>query len=189
MPYPSTKTTFTDPAGTTRVDTGVDHAQLHTDINNTLESVEDTLGTTAGTNISMNFAAGQFPLRITGGGAVGTHVTTLVGGTLDHTALIGTAQLTGGTIASFAMIGTSQMTGGTITSAVVNNPTIGTPSVTAGTLTSARFSSGTFGTPTVEGTLQLKDVGIITQTGTADNITLTPGAGKLVKLASMFIYK
>src|SRR3990167_4685942 len=136
MPFPSTKTTFTDPAGTTRVDTGVDHAQLHTDINNTLESVEDTLGTTAGTNISMNFAAGQFPLRITGGGAVGTHVTTLVGGTLDHTALIGTPQLTGGSVSS-AFIGTPNASGGTHlaatlggTAGTLNNMIVGTPAVT-----------------------------------------------------------
>lgn len=80
MTYPTTKTTFTDPAGTTLVDTGVDHAQLHTDHNDTVEAIEDVLGTTAGTSVLKNFAAGEFPVRATGGGAIGTLQQTLAYG-------------------------------------------------------------------------------------------------------------
>ena len=71
--YPGTKQTFTDPAGTSFVAgtpaggaNAVDHAALHTNINDTVEVLEDTLGTTAGTSILMHFAAGQFPVRQTG---------------------------------------------------------------------------------------------------------------------------
>jgi len=58
MAYPATKVTFTDPAGTTLVSTG--HAALHTSINDTVESIEDTLGTTGGTSVLKNFTAGLF---------------------------------------------------------------------------------------------------------------------------------
>ena len=146
MPYPSTKDTFADPAGTTRVDTGVDHAVLHTNHNNTVEALEDTIGTTAGTNVLMQFAAGQFPLRVTGGAATGTHLTTLVGGSFANPGLIGTPQITGGTWTNPAMIGTGQITGGTVTTANINNPTIGTPAITAGS-----FNNGVIGTPAITG--------------------------------------
>src|SRR3990167_2685683 len=62
------------------------------------------------------------------------------------------------------------LVGGTFTSSVLNANTIGSPIVTSGTTTSALFNSGTLGTPSVLGSLQLRDVGIITQIGTADNI-------------------
>lgn len=64
MAYPATKVTFSDPDGTTRMDTGVDHAALHTSNNTVIEALEDTVGTTAGTNIFKNFTAGDFPARI-----------------------------------------------------------------------------------------------------------------------------
>jgi len=60
--YPSSKQTFTDPAGTNTLDSP-DHAALHTDMNDTMEAVQDTVGTTAGTNVLMEFAAGEFPIR------------------------------------------------------------------------------------------------------------------------------
>ena len=190
--YPGGTDIFVNPAGTNFLAgtpagaSAVDHASTHTNLNDSIEAIESATGTHSGTNALMHFVAGQFPVRHTGVAATGTLVQTLVGGTFANTTLIGTPQITGGSISSPALIGTPQITGGTLASAVVNSPTVGTPSVTAGTLTSARFSSGTLGTPTVEGTLQLKDVGIITQTGTADNIDITPGAARLVKLASMF---
>lgn len=124
--YPSTKQTFTDPSGTQNLGTP-SHSALHTDHNDTVEAIQDTIGTTAGTNVLKNFSAGQFPLRVTGGGAVGTHVTTVVGGTLDHTTLVGTPQITGGTILNAALIGTSQITGGSVSNAVIGTPTLQAP--------------------------------------------------------------
>ncbi len=78
--YPSSKQTFTDPSGTSPLASGPDHAQLHTDINDTVEALQDTVGTTAGTNVLKDFSAGQFPARVNSGG---TLVQTLIGGTLD----------------------------------------------------------------------------------------------------------
>lgn len=97
MPFPSSKTTFTDPAGTSFLAgtpaggaNAVDHADLHTDINDTVEAVEDTLGTTAGTSVLKHYAAGEFPVRHTGVAATGTLVQTLVGGTLNNSTMSGT---------------------------------------------------------------------------------------------------
>ena len=85
MPYPSSKVTFTDPAGTSFLAgtpaggaNAQDHAVLHTNINDTVEALEDTVGTTAGTNISMHFSAGQFPIRHTGTLSNGTSNVALV---------------------------------------------------------------------------------------------------------------
>ena len=144
MPYPSQKTTFTDPAGTSFVAgtpaggaNAVDHAVLHTNINDTVEAIEDTLGTTAGTNLAMHMAAGQFPVRHTGVAATGTLVQTLVGGTFANITLIGTSQITGGTFTNAALIGTPQITGGTVGTTItvggsVNNANLGTPTITVG---------------------------------------------------------
>src|SRR3990167_2159821 len=190
--YPGGTDIFVNPAGTNFLAgtpagaSAVDHASTHTNLNDSIEAIESATGTHSGTNALMHFVAGQFPVRHTGVAATGTLVQTLVGGTFANTTLIGTPQITGGSISNPALIGTPQITGGTLVSAVVNNPTVGTPSVTAGTLSSARFSSGTLGTPTVEGTLQLKDVGIITQTGTASDIIITPGASRIVKTTSIY---
>lgn len=115
MPYPATKVTFTDPAGTSRVDTGVDHAQLHTDHNDTLEAVEDTLGTTAGTSVLKNFAAGDFAARINSSNTL-------------QQALVGTL--------NSSVIGTPAITGGTITSSIINASVIGTPLINDGTINS-----------------------------------------------------
>lgn len=144
--YPGTKQTFTNPVGTNLLD-NPDHAGQHADINDTVEAVQDTVGTSLGTNVLSNFSAGQFPLRVTGGGATGTHVTTLVGGTLANTALIGTPQITGGSITNAALIGTSQITGGTITNAAL----IGTSQITGGSVSSAVLANDTIGTPAITG--------------------------------------
>lgn len=109
--YPSSKQTFTDPAGTSLV-TSPDHAVLHTNINDTVEALEDTVGTTLGTNLAMSFAAGQFPVRATGGGATGTLVQTIVGGTYNNTN-IGTSNILGGTLGS-AFVGTPTFSSGAV---------------------------------------------------------------------------
>lgn len=133
MAYPATKTTFTDPVGTTRVDTGVDHAGNHKAHNDLLEAIEDTVGTTAGTNVLKNFAAGDFPARINSSNVLQQAVSgtvTITSGTLGTVQLIGgtlgTAETIGGTVKS-AVVGTSQVQGGT-----VGNALLGTPKITIG---------------------------------------------------------
>src|SRR3990167_1626552 len=190
--YPGGTDIFVNPAGTNFLAgtpagaSAVDHASTHTNLNDSIEAIESATGTHSGTNALMHFVAGQFPVRHTGVATTGTLVQTLVGGTFANTALIGTPQITGGSISSPALIGTPQITGGTSTSSVLNANTIGSPIVTSGTTTSAMFNSGTLGTPTVLGSLQLRDVGIITQIGTADNIDITAGASRLVRITGLF---
>jgi len=64
--YPGTIQTFTDPSGTSPLATGPDHAQLHTNINDTLEAVQTVMGTTAGTAVLKNLTAGQFVVSESG---------------------------------------------------------------------------------------------------------------------------
>lgn len=63
--YPATKQTFSDPSGNSTLDSP-DHAGLHTDINDTVEAIQDTIGTTAGTAILKNVLAGQFAATTAG---------------------------------------------------------------------------------------------------------------------------
>ena len=79
--YPGALDSLTNPLGTQTLD-NPSHSAQHANANDILEAVETTVGTTAGTNVLMHFAAGQFPVRNTGGGATGTLVQTLAGGTL-----------------------------------------------------------------------------------------------------------
>jgi hypothetical protein len=134
--YPASKQTFTDPQGTSLI-TSPDHAGLHTDMNDTVEKIQDTVGTTDGTNVLKDFSAGQFPVRINSGGTLYDNLT---GGQWDNGLLnnanlasavigtsqitkgtVGTAQITGGTVAN-ALIGTCQITGGTVTEPVIILP-------------------------------------------------------------------
>lgn len=131
MAYPSTKTTFTDPNGTSLL-TSPDHAGLHTSVNDTLEAIQDTVGTTAGTNVLKNFAAGDFPARINASNVLQQRVS----GTVDNV-IAGTPSMTAGTWSNPQLIGTPTITGGTITTAVINTPTVGTPTITGGTVASA----------------------------------------------------
>lgn len=114
--YPAAKQEFTNAGGTAPL-ISPDHALYHGTIQDTLGSIQDTAGTTAGTNMLMHFAAGQFPDRVTGGGATGTAVTTRVGGTYNQ-ATLGSPTVTGGT-ANNAVFGTPSITGGTFT--MLNN--------------------------------------------------------------------
>ena len=127
--FPGTLNAFSNPAGTNTLpgteSGGQAHATQHSDANDAIEAHEAVLGTTAGTSVLKNFAAGQFPVRSTGGGATGTLVQTSVGGTFNSSVL-GTPSIVGGSHTS-AIIGA---TGGTI-----NNITVGTPTITGGTST------------------------------------------------------
>lgn len=126
MAFPASKTTFTDPSGTSPV-TSPDHAALHTSVNDTLEAIQDTYGTTAGTNILKDFSAGQFPVRTNSAGVIAQ---TLSGGTVNNS-VFGTPAITGGTVNN-VILGTPAITGGTVNSAVMGTPTIIAPVVTVG---------------------------------------------------------
>lgn len=64
MAYPSTLDTISDfwnPAGTTLLSTG--HSQDHRELATTIVSIENVLGTTAGTSVLGGFAAGNFAVK------------------------------------------------------------------------------------------------------------------------------
>ena len=58
--YPGTIQTFTNPSGTSLL-TSPDHAGLHSDVNDTLGAIQNTLGTTAGTALFNAFGASDKP--------------------------------------------------------------------------------------------------------------------------------
>lgn len=166
--YPATKQTFSDPAGTNNLDSP-DHAVLHTNKNDTIEAIEDTLGTTLGTNLAKDFAAGQFPARVTstgtfaqnlGGGTVTSSIINNMQGTLGffNKGTLGSVASVGGTFQN-ALLGTNQITGGT-----VNNSVVGTPEITGGTSTAMK----------VVGTDILSNAGLFGTTGikTAESVTI-----------------
>src|SRR3990167_9481864 len=113
--YPAGTDKITKPAGTSVV-TSPDHAAQHTNINDAMEAVQSTAGTTAGTNVLKHFAAGEFPVRHTGVAATGTLQQTLFGGTLNKNTF-GSIASTGGTFT------TPAITGGTANSIFLGTPT------------------------------------------------------------------
>lgn len=137
MAYPASKTTFSDPSGTSLL-TSPDHASLHTSVNDTIESIQDTVGTTAGTNVLKDFAAGNFPARINSSNVLQQ----VISGTVNNSTL-GTPTTTGGVTTSGTFnngaIGTSAIVGGTVTATVgvltggnINTTNLGSPVVTVG---------------------------------------------------------
>lgn len=110
MAYPSSIDSFTTVAGTDLVASvpSGGHAVLHNNTTTAVSAIETVLGTTAGTSIAKNFAAGDFPARI------------------NSTNVL--QQALSGTINN-SVFGTPAITGGTI-----NNMVVGTPAVTGGTL-------------------------------------------------------
>ena len=208
--FPGGTDVLTNPVGTNLLD-NPDHAAQHTNANDAIEAIESNVGTNSGTNIFNNFTVGQFPLRVTGGGATGTHITTLVGGTFANTALIGTPQISGGTIGGGivnatggtlnntvqgtpaitggtwtnpAMIGTGQITGGTVSAGILANNTIGTPNISAGTW----LNAGLIGTSQITGG-SLTTAVIVTPTiniasDAAGDLYYRSSAGSLQRLAA-----
>lgn len=78
--YPGVKQSFTNPSASDTTNSP-DHAGQHADANDTLESLQDVLGTTAGTSVLKDFSAGHFPARVNSGGTI---VQTLTGGTINN---------------------------------------------------------------------------------------------------------
>ena len=122
-------------------------------------------------------------LHATAGSAITSIETKLglgVGSASANQVLVGSGAGTSawGSVVNNLNLGTPAITGGTY-----NTPVIGTMNATGGTINTAVFNGGTSGTLVNTGGFSLKDNGSITQTGTSDHITLTPGANKLVRLA------
>lgn len=106
--YPGTIDAFSAPGTATYEDsTGYEHDLLHGQEQDAVEKIETAVGTTAGTNVLKDFAAGHFPARVNSGGTI---VQTLIGGTITSV------------IINSSTIGTPAITGGTITSATLGTP-------------------------------------------------------------------
>jgi len=130
--YPATKQTFSDPAGTNTQDSP-DHAGLHTNINDTVEELQDTVGTTGGTNVLKSFVAGDIPVRSDTSNVLQTNVSgtmDVLAGTFDN-GVFGTPAITSGTVDN-VVVGTPAIVGGTYDDAV-----LGTPAITGGTIDNA----------------------------------------------------
>lgn len=177
--YPGAADSFTNPTSSSYLGSP-SHSTQHININDSMVAVQTTLGTTAGTSVLKDFAAGQFPARVSASGSI-SH--TLSGGTINNTTLgtptvtglsvssgtinnsvLGTPSITGGTITSFigtaqitggtvtgAQIGTNIITGGTATSTVLNSNTVGSPSITGGNWTTGTINNPLIGTPSISG--------------------------------------
>lgn len=116
MAYPSSQDTFLGTATqATSPLTSPDHALSHRLAGSALGTIEQVLGTTNGTAVLKNFAAGDFAARINSSGIL-------------QQSLTGTVNLAGQATASGTMAngvyGTILIVGGTI-----NNATLGTPVV------------------------------------------------------------
>ena len=143
--YPGTIDVLTNPSGTSILNSP-SHAGQHSDSNDAIEAIEAVIGTTAGTSIAKNFAAGDFGARINASNVLQQRIS----GTVDN-AILGTPSISNGTATSTVLntntIGTPAITGGTATSTVLNTNTMGTPTVTGGTFTSVTFVAPALGTP------------------------------------------
>lgn len=108
--YPNTIEAFIALSGTSKL-SSPDHTVEHTLERDNIVAIETVVGTTAGTNVLKNFAAGDFPVRINASNVL-------------QQALTGTASITAGTL-SGVLIGTSTITGGTANAVTLGTPTIG----------------------------------------------------------------
>lgn len=194
MAYPSTLDSLTTPAGTSLL-TSPDHAGLHGSVNTAIASIETTVGTTAGTNVLKNFAAGDFPARINVSNVLQQ---VIAGGTLNNTTQ-GTPRITGGTASAF-ILGTSNVIGGTVANAVVGtsqvqggtvaNSIIGTSQVQGGTVANASIGTPTIlgGTIAASGTVTPFNFGaalaptVITLTDAVGAIAVNAQAGQVFHL-------
>src|ERR1035437_2794203 len=107
--YPGAIQTFTNPAGTSLLSIGPDHAVLHSTESDTLVALQNTLGTTSGTNIFLNIdAAGEFAPAVSASNVFQDAMTM-------NNSTLGTPAITGGT-ANNQVLGTP----------TINNSTLGT---------------------------------------------------------------
>lgn len=169
MAYPATKTTFTDPSASDPRNSP-SHAGLHTSINDTVEAIQDVVGTTAGTSIAKNFAAGDFAARIN---SSNVFQQTIAGGTLNNT-IQGTTRTTGGTI-SGAIVGTSTFQGGTAAGFALQGQVTSTGTIGGGVIGTATIVGGTLTTPVING----GTYGTINAPASSD-LLLVPAAGSVI---------
>ena len=107
MAYPSSIDTDTVSAGSSTL-SSPDHSTRHNTMGSAMIAIETVLGTTNGTSVLKNFAAGDFASRINSSNVL--------------------QQALQGTINN-AILGTPSITGGTTTSQIINTATLGTPKI------------------------------------------------------------
>ena len=139
--YPGTIDVLTNPSGTSILNSP-SHAGQHSDANDAIEAIEAVIGTTSGTSIAKNFAAGDFGARINASNVLQQRVS----GTVDN-----------------AILGTPSISGGTATSTVLNTNTIGTPAITGGTIQNILL-----GTSQITGG-SISSLSLFQHSGTADS--------------------
>lgn len=168
MAYPASLDSYSAIAGTSTL-ASVDHANLHNVVGSAVVNIETTVGTTAGTNITKNFAAGDFPARINASNVLQQPLTgtiTVTSGTFNNVVL-GTPSVTGGTInTNVVNVGSDasmdmyyRNAGGTLARLPIGTPyqslsvSGATAPTWAGTLVSAKVSLSTDQTNIPNGTL------------------------------------
>lgn len=148
--YPGTIQAITNPTSSSFL-SSPSHSDQHIVANDTIEAIQAVMGTTAGTSVLKDFAAGQFPARVNAGGTI---LQVLTGGTINTTTL-GTPTVVGLSVSSGtinnSVFGTPSITGGTTTSTTLNTNTVGTPTITGGAWTTGTVNASVLGTPTITG--------------------------------------
>jgi hypothetical protein len=145
MAFPSTIDIFPGTAAQgTSLLTSPDHGLDHRTLGSALGTVEQVIGTTAGTYIAKNFVAGDFAARINSGGTLQQILT----GTVNNS-VMGSPTVTGGTINN-VLLGTPNINGGTLGTALLQGGTISNPLVTTYTIGSAAYSPAVSGTVTLD---------------------------------------
>lgn len=117
--YPGTLDSFSNPTSSNTLDSP-DHAGQHSDTNDAIEAIQSVLGTTAGTSVLKDFAAGQFPARVNSGGTI---LQLLTGGTINQSTF-GSPTVTSGTL-NQSVMGSPTITGGTQNLPLVKTHTTG----------------------------------------------------------------
>lgn len=175
MAYPNTFDSFTDP-GASDPRNSPSHSGLHGSINAAVEAIQAVVGTTAGTAIAMNFAAGDFAARIN----TSNVLQQAVSGTLNNS-IQGTPRITGGTASGF-ILGTSTVQGGTVSgvalqgqitsTGTIGGGMIGTSLHQGGTLANASIGTATFLDGNITGASSV-DVDLIADTANSKVSTFT----------------
>lgn len=124
MAYPASLDTLSSSMQGTTTLSADDHALNHRSLGSAVGTIEAVIGTTNGTAIAQNFAAGDFAARINASNVLQQPLV----GTLTGTATLSASSLTGGTVAS-GTINASLFSSGTI-----NASTLGTPTILGGTI-------------------------------------------------------
>lgn len=178
--YPTSIDNFTDPSGTSLI-TSPDHAGLHTDVNDAINSIETTLGTTSGTSVLKNISVGKFALA----GSADTFQKGTITTSTFNNGTIGTPSLTGGTAVQMTLGGTTKVGLGSDATGDIYYGNGGTLTrLAVGTANQYLSTNGTIPTWTTSAVTFTEAIGDASSVGTAGawedwNINATAGANKI----------